>query len=127
MSEKTYWFDINGEKVPNLEAMLSKLLEDDILFCNTRKFQCPFSKEICEDTIVLFININDTFCYAADSECLTTEELPKLFELYQKKEYYGVVEFVALKINLQPLKRTKDQMIKLGFWTEELEKCGLNN
>ena len=63
--DSKYWFDIDGKKVPNDEAMLSKLLDENILFCNSRVYVDPHSKERAEETIVLFILINDVFVPAA--------------------------------------------------------------
>ena len=120
--DRTYWYNINGKQVPDEENMLSKLLEDGVLFCNTRKYVEINTSTIREETIVLFINCNDTFYPAADAESLTTDDLPILFSLYESNQYWGVVEFVAKKRNLQPMTEIKERMITLGFWTDELEK-----
>jgi hypothetical protein len=121
MIENEYWFVIDGKRVPNEESILSKLLDENILFCNSRKFQCPFSKEVTEETIVLFINCNDCFAPAADSECLTLEELPVLFSLYEKIEDWATVEFVSRKRKIQPSKRLKEKMISQGVWNPDLD------
>ena len=107
--------------------MLSRLLADGVLFCNSREFVCPRLKEAKEETIVLFININDCFCPAADAECLTLTELPTLFSLYEDKEFFGVVEFVALKRGLQPVKRLKSKMIIEEVWTPKLDSLSPNS
>jgi len=97
MIENEYWYVIDGQRVPNEESMISKLLDDNILFCNSRKFLDPFSNEVREETLVLFLNCNDCFVPAADAECLTSQELPDFFSLYEKLGDWATVEFVARK------------------------------
>lgn len=121
MIENEYWFVIDGERVPNEESMLAKLLDEDILFCNSRKFLDPFTNEVTEETIVLFLNCNDCFSPAADAECLTLEELPSLFSLYEEKEHWATIEFVAKKRKIQPRKQLKEKMISKGVWNPELD------
>jgi len=121
-----YWFDIGGKLVPNEERMVAKLLDEDILFLNSRKFYLDKPTDSDEETLVLFININDCFAPAADAESLTIRELSELFTLYQTKESFGVIEFVALKRNHQPIKRIKKLMVDKNYWTVDLEKCREN-
>lgn len=121
MIENEYWFVIDGKRIPNEESMLSKLLDEDILFCNTRKFQEPFTKECKEETIVLFLNCNDCFVPASDAECLTHHDLPELFSLYEKIGDWATIEFVAKKRKMQPRKRLKEKMISQGAWNPELD------
>ena len=127
MIKNKYWFIIDGKAVPNEEAMLSKLLDDDVLFCNSRQYVCKFVGKIKEETIVLYINVNDCFCPASDAEGLTLTELPKLFQLYEDKEHFGIIEFVALKRKQQPRKSLKSKMIIANFWTPELEMLPANS
>lgn len=121
MIENEYWFVIDGKRVANEEAMLSKLLGEDILFCNSRKFLDPFTQKSTEETIVLFLNCNDCFVPASDAECLTSHELPDFFSLYEKIEDWATVEFVARKRKIQPRKRLKEKMISQGVWNPELD------
>ena len=120
-----YWFNIDGKQVPNEEAMLSKLLDECYLFCNSRVFLNEDGTR-GEETIVLYILCNDVFAPAADAESLTLSELPTLFSLFESKDSYGVIEFVSLRRKLQPRKRVKERMIKAGFWTEQLESLEQN-
>jgi hypothetical protein len=117
---REYWFDIKGKRVPHEEAMLAKLLDEDVLFCNSRKFQDPFTKESKEETLVLFLNCNDCFSPASDAECLTLDELPAFFSLYEKIGDYATIEFVALKRGIQPRKSIKARMIEKGVWNPKL-------
>jgi hypothetical protein len=121
MIENEYWFVIDGKRIPNEESMLAKLLDEDVLFCNSRKFVDPFNKEVMEETIVLFLNCNDCFGPGADSDCLTLNDLPGFFSLYEKIEDWATVEFVAKKRKMQPRKRLKEKMISQGVWNPELD------
>ena len=64
--------------------MVAKLLDENMLFVNGREYVCVDGKKK-EETLVLFLNCNDSFVPAADAESLSLEELPKLFSLYEKK------------------------------------------
>jgi hypothetical protein len=125
-NKRTYRYNIDGKIVPDHENMLAKLLDDGILFCNSRKYVEWMVDIVREETIVLFVNCNDTFFPAADAESLTLTELPILFSLYESKSYWGVTEFVAKKRKVQPMSSVKQHMIETGVWTEELEKLAKN-
>ena len=38
MTDSKYWFDIDGKKVADYEAMAAHFLEENILFLNSRKY-----------------------------------------------------------------------------------------
>lgn len=123
--ERTYWFNIDGTQHPNAEAMLARLLDEDILFCNSRNyFGLKGEKE--PETLILFLNCNDCFVPASDAESVTLDELPKLFALFESKGDYAAVEFIAHKRGQQPRARIKDSMVKKGFWTSALENLKPN-
>ena len=48
-------------------------------------------------TVNLYININDYFAPAADAESLPTKDITKLFDMYRKDSYKGVIQYVADK------------------------------
>lgn len=122
---RTYWHNIDGVKYPNAEAMLARLLDEDLVFCNSREyFGLKGEKE--PETIVVFLNCNDCFVPASDAESVTIDELPNLFTLFEKKGDYGSIEFVAIKRKQQPRKYIKETMIKKGHWTPELEQLPIN-
>ena len=83
MNESKYWFDINGEKEPDHEAMAAHLLEENILFVSSRKYviEDTISKN---ETLILHLNCNDVFAWAyADGEDVSYNELPELFKMYE--------------------------------------------
>jgi hypothetical protein len=86
--ERNYYFDINGEKVPNEEDMLAFLLDESILFSGN---------DYGDGTINLYININDYFAPAADAESLPSRDVAKLFDMYKENGYNGVAQYVANK------------------------------
>ncbi len=90
--KRTYYYNINGKMEPDYESMCAYLLDESILFVTSAVDKCD--KQEC---IGLFININDYFAPAADSEPVTYSELPKLYEMYKEKKYDGVSQFVADK------------------------------
>lgn len=97
-----YYYVINGQKEPDIESMVSFLIDESVLFVGhgTRWNGSPCSS--------IIININDWFFPGADSEDVTIDEIPSLFELYSAKKFDGVIEFVSKKRGISPL-----------YWKEE--------
>jgi hypothetical protein len=130
MLERDYYVDIDGEKVPNEEAMAAWLLDNNYLFLNSRKFIEEYGgkETIQPETLVLFLNCNDVFAWACADACeVTFSDLPRLFNMIRVDEKHGGTKFACIKRNLQPQKPLKDMMIKDGSWTEELDKLPHNS
>jgi len=121
---RTYWVDLDGTQEPIEEDMIAKLLDENVLFCNGRKY-LDHGKENPE-TVVLFINCNDVFCCGSDAEELAYNEIAKLFSLYMEKGDNGTIEFVSFKRGKQPRLRFKRFMIEEGFWNPDLERLTEN-
>jgi hypothetical protein len=96
---RTYYYDIQGEIVPDHESMLAYLIDEDILFSGN---------SYDNNTATLYININDYFAPAADAEKLPHSDIPKLFEMYRENKYDGVAQYVADKRGI-PNKRWRDK------------------
>jgi len=121
-NKRDYYFCIEGKKMPNYEAMVAYLLDQDILFLNNYQYFQDWNNQMGDKTMCLFVNCNDVFAWAcADAESVTLTELPHLFELVQKNYVWGSTIWTCLKRKRQPQKTIKDRMVKLGIWTEELE------
>lgn len=117
-----------GKDDANLEAMASKLLDEDILYVNCRQFVCPFDKSIKEDTLVLFVLCNDVFAWAlADGEPIDTLELPRLFKLYEKNNKCGSIQWVCIKRNQRPQYPMAEYLKENNGWTEQLQKLPYNH
>lgn len=119
---REYWFEYaDGSRIANEEAMVAKLLDEDILFLNTRQFICPHNPDRKERTIVLFVLCNDVFAWAcSDAECITAEEIPDLFELYQKYGDWGAVIWVCKRRGMRPQKPMAEKMKEKGVWPEKI-------
>ena len=91
-NNRTYYYNIYGKMEPDYESMAAYLLDESILFVGSAVDKCDN-----QECAGLFININDYFVPAADSESVTYEELPKLYELYKERKHDGVSQFVADK------------------------------
>jgi hypothetical protein len=89
---RTYYYDINGKMVPDYESMAAYLLDEGVLFTTSAIDRCTQ-----KECLGLYILINDHFVPAADSESVTYDEFPKLFEMHKEKKYDGVSQFVADK------------------------------
>jgi len=100
MNKKVFgWFEGHEETPsydPGMEGlcrMMAYLLDEGILFAVPACAKYDGDKEC----VGLFINVNDYFIPASDSEAVTYDELPKLYEMYKEKKYDGVSQFVADK------------------------------
>lgn len=113
-------------KAADEERMIGELILNEVLFANSRPFvENPWAPKdqhrVREETLVLYVRCNDTFAYASDAECITLNELPKLYDLWAAKKHWGVIKWVALKRKTKPLSRAIERMKAAGAWDEELE------
>lgn len=116
------FFEIDDKEECDEELIIAALLEDGVLFCNTRKYVCPFSKEEQPETIVLFVNCNDTFALGGgDAEPITTDELSGLYKLHHESPMWGSTKWVCKKRNLKPHQYRIKQMKKDGVWDDMME------
>lgn len=119
--ERCYWVYIDGKKIPAASAMVAKLLDEDVLFVNSR----PYANEngvLCGKTLTLYLNCSDVFAWAySDAIDITLDELPHLFELYEQNPLCGPIVWACKKRSEKP-QRSIIQWLKLkGGWNDELE------
>lgn len=118
--QELFW-NINGQEVCDHDGILSILLEENILFCNSRKY-VELDGTTCGPTVVVFMCCNDIFYYAADAEDITFDELPELYKLYEKDKKWGSVKWVCMKRNARPLAHIIKHMKKDGAWDDSMEQ-----
>lgn len=87
---REYYYNIKGNMEPDLESMTAFLLDEFVLFIHN-----------IDEFVSMSVNCNDHFVPAADSERISEEDIPKLFDLYKEKGYDGVYEFVADKRKIE--------------------------
>ena len=65
MNHSKYWFDIDGKKVADHEAMVAHFLEENIFFLSSRKYVCREKGDVISKnaTLLLFLNCNDVFAW----------------------------------------------------------------
>lgn len=95
---RTYYYDIDGKKLPDPESMAAYLLDEGVLFATS-----AIDRYIQKECLGLYILINDYFAPGSDVESVTYDELPKLFEIYKEKQWNGVSKFVADKRGIPDL------------------------
>lgn len=125
--QRAYWYDINGKKEPDENSMLAKLLDENILFANS--FAYAYSDGVLRGrTITLFVLCNDVFAWAtADAEDITIEELPQLFEMYEKNPKCASTQWVCVKRNEKPQEPMIKWLKENNGWNETLEALPENN
>lgn len=125
MMKREYYLD-DDMTVPNREMMLSYLLENDIVFMNTRPYVCLDGK-VHPETIVIFVNCNDICAPASDAVEITESELPVLFEsVYESKSTFGQIKWICKKINCQPMKWIRENLKANNEWDDEMESLPAN-
>ena len=75
-----------------VKSALVTLLFDDSIMLHER-----------DDKVSVWINVNDTFYYAADMEDIAIEDLPTLAYMYEHYDDDGIVAWVAKKRDMEPL------------------------
>jgi hypothetical protein len=126
MTTNKYWMEFAGEFIPNHEAMVAFLLERGILHVNGRKY-VEIDNSIAEETLVLFLNCNDTFFWAtSDAEAVKYDELPGLFKMVENNPKWGDTQWVAIKRNMKPQKPLVDMMKSSGGWNDTMENLPAN-
>jgi hypothetical protein len=103
------------------EYAIVELMEEDILFCNSRRFLDLDGKPE-EDTIVLFVNCNDLFMWGcADAECIDLDGLKELYDMRLIDPEWAVEKWCCYKRNMQPQQPVIDGMKEAGVWDSKME------
>lgn len=56
------------------------------------------------EPIEMWVNLNDVFCYAADAEKVTMEEIPAIYNAFKKHGWEGIVAYFSIKLNASAIK-----------------------
>lgn len=124
MDEIIYEFD--GKEECD-EEVLSILLHEGILFCNSREFIDPWSQEK-ESTVVLFVLCNDLFAWGcADAESFTTTDILPLYKHYLTHKTWGSAKWCCIKRNEKPQRPVEKLMREAGVWDEVMESLPPNH
>ena len=124
MTESKYWFDIDGKKVPDHEAMVAHLLEENVLFLSSHKYVCGENDDLISktETLILHLNCSDVFAWAfSDGEDVSYDELPELFALYESNPKCGTIQWVCMKRNQKPQAPMVKYMKENNGWNEVME------
>lgn len=115
---REYYIYADSLKEPVLEAMVAKLLDDEILFVSSSKSQ----------TVELFVICNDVFAWGcADGEDILPDEIPNLFERVQKYGLIGAVHWCCVKRGEKPQPPLEKIMRERGEWIAELDDLKTNS
>ena len=119
--ERTYWYDIFGKTVPDEQAIVAKLLDEDVLMtsCHT----IASDEGVLEGrTITLLVNCSDVFAWGcADCEPITLDELPNLFTLHTNNPKCGSIQWACLKRKMRPQAPIEKYLRENNGWNSEIE------
>ena len=125
--ERKYWYEIQGKRIPDESAMVTKLLDENVLTLGC-DIVVENNNSTKHKTLTLFVNCNDVFSWGCcDAEPVTFEELVNLFELYEKNPECGPTQWVCIKRNEQPQLPVVDWLKAHNGWTPELDNLPKNN
>lgn len=86
---RTYYHDFGySAQEPDYESMVAYLLDERVLFLGL------YTED---NSVKLYISINDHFPPDARVELLPAPDIAKLFDMYRKDGYSGVAQYVADK------------------------------
>lgn len=101
------------------EEMIAYMLIEGVLFTNNGHWDQKWPK----DKTTLHVNCNDVFAWGcADAEDISYSEIPELFNMFKKDEYYGPTMWCIKKRKQMPQKPLADRMIAAGYNLEDLIK-----
>lgn len=108
------------------EGIVSYLLDEDVLFCNSIELnEKKYGKK--DETIVLFVLCSDIWMWAcADAEPIGYDKLPELCEMYMEDKCWGVTKWACKKRNMRPQKPIREGMKRDGVWDEEMDNLKPN-
>lgn len=117
------FFELDGEEYCMKELALARMLQADILFCNTGYFG---EGEMREQTVVLFVNCNDLFAWGcADAEPVREDEIGDLYKAWQSGKY-GVDKWCCKRRKQQPQGPMEKLIRAAGEWDAEMEALPAN-
>lgn len=139
MEESKAFFDIGGKEYCNESFCLSRLLADEVLFCNERDYlEIEFisdekgvikgsrpGKEVGGSTTLLYVNCNDIFAWGcADAEDLPTSEIGNLYKMHIADPSWGSAKWCCIRRNTKPQDPVIKYMKEAGVWDEKMEALG---
>jgi len=125
-TNREYSFIIDNKKYWNEEALLAYLLDEELVFCNSRKY-VSIDGKVMSCTTVIFMSCNDVFSWGtADVENIEPDEFHELYELHEENKIWGPTKWACKKRNLQPQVPIIKAMKKSGYWDKELESLPKN-
>ena len=96
------WFT---ELPADVSTMIGEMLPDETIRLHLDK----------DKNVIMWVLMNDTFYFAcADGEDITMEEIPLLYQMWKKFDWYGLVAITSKKRKQLPLKEVQ---------TEEFQKA----
>ena len=107
---------------PDIDGMIIILLHYGIFFTNNYWWKKDWPED-AQKVISLNVNCSDVFVWGcADAEEVEYEEIPKLFDYWEKDNIFGVDVWCIKKRNMMPQKPVYDEIMKEGIWNlDEME------
>lgn len=100
--------------VYNFEAMVVDLIQAEIL--DVGYGTCCGEDGHAAHCAVLCIRLNDVFAPASDSETVTVEDLPHLWEMVKSFGAVGAVKVAMQKRHTLPSPSWQDSVLSAGLW-----------
>jgi hypothetical protein len=99
-----------------IDQMLAILLINEVVFTNTHWWKDEWPPT-AKETISLAVGCNDCFIWGcSDAEEISREEIPDVFEHWEKDPSNGPDVWCIKKRNMMPQKPVYDAIMKAGIW-----------
>lgn len=107
---------------PDIDGMIIILLHYGIFFTNNYWWKKDWPED-AQKVTSLNVNCSDVFVWGcADAEEVEYDEIPKLFDYWEKDNIFGVDVWCIKKRNMMPQKPVYDDIMKEGIWNlDEME------
>ena len=121
-----YFFDSEGKKRYDEDGIIAKLLQEGVLFTNTRNY-VDIDDTDAGETVVVFVNCNDIWVWGcADASRLEWNQIVPLFEMWAADKTWGPTKWACHFRQMQPQEPIVEDMKKDGSWDEAMEKLPKN-
>ncbi len=108
--KRIYWDIVRGKKEPNIDAMISKLIDTGTIFIRSN-----------DNVIQIFVYCSDVFAWGySDCQKIKYEEIPDLFSRHEKNPNL-IYEWVCIARNEKPQEPMIKWLKETDAWTPTME------
>lgn len=123
--QENLFFELDGKEQPNEEAIVARLLQDDVLLIVGAGiyFGCHDDKT----PAALYVDCGDLWAWAcAECEPLPRKQLLPIIKMHLADPQWGALKWACQRRGMQPQKAVRDRLKESGSWDEAMEALSKN-